>query len=82
MYLNSQQTLAAVKLPSLPYQNLPQGACALAINELLRIRKLNVHVRVDAYQPTVIFSLAPFETDDDRFVDTVNKKRGQPAAST
>lgn len=66
-----QRALAPIKLPSLPYQDLPQSTRALAINEFLCIRNLNVHVRVDAYQATVVFGLAPFETDYDWLVDTV-----------
>lgn len=44
-----QRALAPIKLPSLPYQDLPQSTCAFAINELFCIRQLDVHVRVDAY---------------------------------
>ena len=63
-----------MKHPSLPYQDLSQSTRGFTINELLRIRKLNVHVRVDTYQPTVIFGLAPFKTDDDGLVDSVNEQ--------
>ena len=66
----------STKIPSLPYQDLPQGASTLAINELLRIRKLDIHVRVDAYQATVIFGLPPFEADYDWLIDpSIEQKR-------
>lgn len=54
----------------LPNQNLSQYAGHLLINPLLRTRKLNVHVTVDANQPTLVFSLAPFQSDDDLLVNS------------
>ena len=68
--------MAAVKLHShsLPYQDLSQSTRALAINELLGIRKLDIHVRIDADQAAVVFGLAPFETDYDWLVDTAKEE--------
>lgn len=41
------------------------------INELYRAAELNVHITVDADQAAFVFRLAPFETDDDFFIDPV-----------
>ena len=76
------RALAVTRSPGLPYQDLPQGTRALAINELLRIRKLDIHVRIDAYQATVVFGLAPFETDYDWLIDTVEEQSHQPTILT
>ena len=43
-----------------PYKHLPQTPRALTIDELLRPRELDVHVRVDADQAAFVFRLSPF----------------------
>ena len=43
------------------------------INILHRATELDVHVTVDADQATFVLGLAPFETDDNFFVDSVMK---------
>jgi hypothetical protein len=55
----------------IPNQHLPQLAVTLTIDKLLRPAQLDVHVRVDADQPPFVFRLAPFEPDEDLFVDAV-----------
>ena len=62
------------KAPHLPDQDLTQRARALAIYKLFRIRQLYVHVGVDTNELTVVFSLAPFEAYDDRFVDAIGEE--------
>jgi hypothetical protein len=39
------------------------------INVFHRTAELDVHVTVDANQAAFVFCLAPFETDDDFFID-------------
>lgn len=41
------------------------------INVLHRATKLNIHIAVDANQSAFVLRLAPFETDDDFFVDSI-----------
>jgi hypothetical protein len=55
----------------IPYENLPQCPRLLMINVLDRAAELNVHVTIDADQAAFVLCLAPFETDDDFFVDSV-----------
>lgn len=57
---------------NIPYQNLTQDTRHLLINILLRARQLDIHIAVDANKSTLVFGLAPFETDDDFFVDPIH----------
>jgi len=41
------------------------------INVFDRAAELNVHVTIDADQAAFVLCLAPFETDDDFFVDSI-----------
>lgn len=55
----------------IPYQHLPQSPRLLMINELHCTAELNIHITVDANETAFVFGLAPFETDNDFFVDPV-----------
>jgi hypothetical protein len=56
---------------NVPYQNLAENTRHLLVNPLLCARQLNVHVAVDAHKTTLVLCLAPFETDNDLFVDPI-----------
>jgi hypothetical protein len=55
----------------IPYQHLSQCPCLLMINEFHRATELNVHITVDADQTAFILGLAPFEADNDFFINPV-----------
>jgi hypothetical protein len=44
------------------------------INVLNRTAELDIHVTVDADQAAFVLCLAPFETDDDFFVDSMTRR--------
>lgn len=50
-------------LGEVPYEHLSQHTRHLLINPLLRARKLDIHVAIDAHETALVFCLAPFETD-------------------
>lgn len=52
-----------------PYQNLTKRTRALAVDKLLGLVELDVHVRVNADQGALVFGLPPLETDNDLLVD-------------
>lgn len=54
-----------------PYQDLTQSTRAFSIYKLFCIRKLYVHIRVNANQSSVVLGLAPFETYYNRFINSV-----------
>lgn len=54
-----------------PNQNLSQTARTGTIDELLGIGELDVHIRVDADETTLVLGLTPFQTDEDVLVDAV-----------
>jgi len=61
----------AKRMHNLPNQDLSQNTCHLLIDPLLGARQLNVHVTINADETAFVLCLAPFETNDDFFVDTV-----------
>lgn len=63
------------KKSHIPNQHLPQRARALTIHKLLRARQLDIHIAVHTDQTAFVFRLAPFQADDDGFVDTVWAKK-------
>ena len=58
-------------MSNIPNQHLSQHAGHLLINPLLCARQLDVHVTIDAHETAFVFGLAPFETDNDLFVDSI-----------
>ena len=54
-----------------PYQHLSENTRHLLINPLLCARQLNVHVAVNAHETSLVFGLAPFESDYDFFVNPI-----------
>ncbi len=67
-----------------PNKYLSQTPRALPINKLLRASQLNIHIRVHAHEPAFVLGLAPFQTDQDGFVDSVALDRvgvGHPCAA-
>lgn len=57
-----------------PNQNLSQNTRHLLVDPLLRARQLDVHIAVDADESAFVLGLAPFETDDDFFIDSVENE--------
>lgn len=54
-----------------PYQDLSQCAGAHAVDELLGVGELNVHVQIHRNQAALVLGVAPFEADNDVLVDSV-----------
>ena len=46
--------------PSVPYHDLSQASGALAVDKLLSVVELDVHVRVDADEGALVLGLSPF----------------------
>lgn len=65
----SQPQIARVHAPD---QHLPQTARAFPIDELLRAGQLDIHVGVNADEPTLVLGLTPFQSDQDGFIDSVS----------
>lgn len=51
------------------YQHLTQGAGLLAINKLLGIVQLDVHVGIDTDECAFVFRLTPLQSYDDFVID-------------
>lgn len=66
---------------SIPDENLTQSALALAIDELLGVGQLEVHVAVGADEGAGVLGVAPLETDADLLAHPAMKilleKRGR-----
>ena len=60
--------------PDIPDEYLSETPRALALNELLCVAQLNVHVRVDTDEATFVLGLAPFESDDHVVVNPTRVK--------
>lgn len=60
---------------NLPNQDLPQLAGALAVNVLLRVRQLQVHVAVNRHERALVLGLAPLEPHGDRLADELLEHR-------
>jgi hypothetical protein len=62
--------LPALEKFCIPDQDLSQITRLLLINPLLGIRKLNVHITIDANQTALVLGLTPLQADYDFFVDS------------
>ncbi len=71
--LPSHYSLKHKKSINIPNKNLSQDTGHLLINPLLGTRQLDIHITVDAHETALVFCLAPFETDNDFFVDPVSR---------